>query len=91
MTYHHLPLARAEPVVAIYDAFMRIMVGIGDRQLLKHCAPNLRVTAFYGLYATKCPGWTTERADALIERVWGIGPDQGLNPVWAVITHPPCG
>ena len=38
-----------------------------------HCAANMRVTAFVGLYRRLREGWTEERAFALLRETWQPG------------------
>ena len=79
MAYHHLPVVFANPTEADFAAFEQVMTELppGSRKLL-HCAANFRVSAFYGLYATKHLGWSVEQAEAFRAPIW----DGSDYPVW---------
>ena len=79
MTYHHLPVAFAEPTARDFAAFEQVMAELPpESRTLVHCAANFRVSAFYGLYAMKHLGWTVEQAEAFRASVWDVRD----YPVW---------
>jgi uncharacterized protein (TIGR01244 family) len=79
MTYHHLPVAFANPTERDFAAFEQLMIQLPpDSRTLLHCAANFRVSAFYGLYAMKHLGWSVEQAEAFRAPIW-VGSDY---PVW---------
>ncbi|MEO8752551.1 MAG: hypothetical protein ABI624_07730, partial [Casimicrobiaceae bacterium] len=46
------------------------MDGARGRRVWVHCAANMRVTAFLGLYWRLRQGWPEEKAFALMRDVW---------------------
>lgn len=66
----HIPVAWTNPTRADFEAFCAAMAGLKAKKTFVHCAANMRVTAFYALYARKFENWTQEQADALISGVW---------------------
>ena len=80
MTYHHLPVAFANPTEADFSAFEQVMAGLPpDGRTLLHCAANFRVSAFYGLYAIKHLGWSVEQAEAFRAPIWAGSALPGLG------------
>jgi protein tyrosine phosphatase (PTP) superfamily phosphohydrolase (DUF442 family) len=77
LEYVHIPVRFDAPTARDLEAFFDAMDARRGRRLWVHCAANLRVTAFLGLYRRLRCGWTEERAFALMRDVWE--PD----PVWA--------
>jgi protein tyrosine phosphatase (PTP) superfamily phosphohydrolase (DUF442 family) len=74
--YHHIPVAWTAPQRDDFERFVAVLDQLGGRQTLIHCAANMRVTAFYALYGMKRLGWSEQRADALMDRVWRTSPIQ---------------
>jgi protein tyrosine phosphatase (PTP) superfamily phosphohydrolase (DUF442 family) len=70
MHYVHIPVPFAAPAEAHLLAFFAAMDAHRDRRRLIHCAKNMRVTAFLGLYRVLRKGWPRERAFALMRCVW---------------------
>jgi protein tyrosine phosphatase (PTP) superfamily phosphohydrolase (DUF442 family) len=70
MRYVHIPVTFAAPTRADMLAFFAAMDEYRDRRRLIHCAKNMRVTAFLGLYRVLRRGWPRERAFALMRSVW---------------------
>ena len=50
--------------------FFEVMDSHKDRRVWVHCAANMRITAFVGLYRRVREGWSEERAFALLREVW---------------------
>jgi uncharacterized protein (TIGR01244 family) len=82
MEYHHIPVQWTEPGHAQLDQFAGLMDRLSGRRVLIHCQGNYRVTAFYALYAGDRLGWTTDRADALIDRIWSSHPGFEMDETW---------
>jgi uncharacterized protein (TIGR01244 family) len=80
--YHHIPVAWAEPRLDQLEAFEAAMDAAAGKRMLIHCQANYRVTAFYSLYAMAKLGWSEERADALIARIWASRPGYQMDDVW---------
>lgn len=77
MEYVHIPVQFKAPAQADLLAFCDAMDANRDRRLWVHCAANMRVTAFLGLYRVLRLGWPRDRAFALMDGLWQ--PDE----VWA--------
>lgn len=82
MTYHHLPVEWAKPTLADFNAFAAIMQSTADKKVLVHCAANMRVTAFYSLYAMKHENWSVAQADALVAEIWTRLPGYQMDETW---------
>lgn len=76
MTYVHIPVQFGNPTTADLAAFMDAMHDHAGEKIWVHCAANMRVTAFLGLYRVLRQGWNADRAFELMDTVWK--PD----PVW---------
>lgn len=76
MTYVHVPVQFGNPTAADLVAFMDAMHDRAGEKIWVHCAANMRVTAFLGLYRIIRLGWDADRAFELMNTVWK--PD----PVW---------
>jgi len=70
MEYHHIPVEFAAPGRAELMAFFDVMDNCSGRKVMVHCAANYRVTCFVALYAQARWGWTSQRCDAYIGRIW---------------------
>ena len=77
MEYVHIPVAFKAPAEADLEAFSEAMDAAADARVWVHCAANMRVTAFVGLYRVLRQGWSEDEAFALMHDVWT--PDE----VWA--------
>jgi protein tyrosine phosphatase (PTP) superfamily phosphohydrolase (DUF442 family) len=78
MAYHHIPVDWGRPTAADFAVFEQILLARPPGKILIHCIANMRVTAFYALYALKHLGWTEAEAEALRGALW-----QGSHhPVW---------
>jgi protein tyrosine phosphatase (PTP) superfamily phosphohydrolase (DUF442 family) len=78
LTYIHIPVQFAAPTEADLLAFFKAMDAHGDQKLWIHCAANLRVSAFLGLYRVIKQRWETEQAFELMRGLWQP------NEVWTV-------
>ncbi len=70
MTYIHIPVKFDHPTVADLETFFQAMESHKGRKLWVHCAANMRVTAFLGLYWAMREGQPHEQAFALMNDVW---------------------
>lgn len=70
MGYIHIPVRFDHPTEADFLAFMRAMDAHSSQKLWVHCAANMRVTAFMGLYRVIRLGWTRAPAFELMHSVW---------------------
>ena len=70
MSYVHIPVQFESPTEADLLAFFAAMEASRGRKVLVHCAANMRVTAFLGLYWAIRLGWPEERAFELMRGVW---------------------
>jgi protein tyrosine phosphatase (PTP) superfamily phosphohydrolase (DUF442 family) len=77
MRYVHIPVAFDAPTEADLLAFFDAMRAHGGQPLWVHCAANLRVLAFLGLWRTIVEAAPREAAFAPLHAIWQ--PD----PVWS--------
>mgnify|MGYP003530897472 CR=1 FL=1 len=70
MDYIHIPVAFAAPAADDLVLFLAAMAEARGRRVWVHCAANMRVTAFLGLYWRLCEQWPEDRAFALMHEVW---------------------
>lgn len=77
MEYIHIPVQWEAPSPQDLSAFCSAMNRCQGRRIWVHCAANMRVTAFVGLYRANVLGWERSEAFALMESVWSP------NPLWA--------
>jgi protein tyrosine phosphatase (PTP) superfamily phosphohydrolase (DUF442 family) len=77
LDYVHIPVQFGAPTEGDLLAFFDAMDRNSGRRVWIHCAANMRVTAFVGLYRALRLGWAEEDAFSLMRTVWK--PDQ----VWS--------
>jgi protein tyrosine phosphatase (PTP) superfamily phosphohydrolase (DUF442 family) len=77
MEYVHIPVQFAAPTKDDLWAFLDAMDRHRSGKIWVHCAANMRVTAFVGLYWVLRRGWDRARAFELMNGVWQP------NEVWA--------
>jgi protein tyrosine phosphatase (PTP) superfamily phosphohydrolase (DUF442 family) len=77
LDYVHIPVQFGAPTEGDLVAFFDAMDRNSSRRVWIHCAANMRVTAFVGLYRVLRLGWVEEDAFSLMHTVWK--PDQ----VWS--------
>lgn len=70
LTYVHIPVQFKNPTPADLAAFMAAMEAHRDAKLWIHCAANIRVSAFLGLYRVLRLGWARAPAFALMREIW---------------------
>jgi nucleoside-diphosphate-sugar epimerase/protein tyrosine phosphatase (PTP) superfamily phosphohydrolase (DUF442 family) len=70
MRYVHIPVQFSAPTQADLLAFFEVMARHEGETIWVHCAANMRVSAFLGLYRVIRQGWTHERAFALMNDLW---------------------
>jgi protein tyrosine phosphatase (PTP) superfamily phosphohydrolase (DUF442 family) len=70
MRYVHIPVAFDAPTEADLLAFFDAMRAHRGEPLWVHCAANLRVSAFLGLWGVIVEGTPREAAFAPLHRVW---------------------
>jgi protein tyrosine phosphatase (PTP) superfamily phosphohydrolase (DUF442 family) len=73
----HIPVQFAAPTEADLLAFFAAMDAHHNEKLWVHCAANMRVSAFLGLYRVIRQGWERERAFELMHGLWQP------NEVWS--------
>ena len=76
--YVHIPVQFAAPTEADLLAFFAAMEAHRGEKIWVHCAANIRVSAFLGLYRVIKQGWGRERAFELMHGLWQV------NEVWAL-------
>ena len=70
LEYHHIPVDFQAPALADFERFVEVMRGLSGKKAFVHCAMNFRVSCFVALYGEAELGWSRERADAHIRRLW---------------------
>ena len=83
LEYIHIPVQFGAPTAVDLDRFFSAMDAYKGRRVWVHCAANMRVTAFLGLYRRLRDGWPESEAFKLMDDVWQ--PDE----VWSAFirTH----
>lgn len=77
MEYIHIPVQFGAPTAHDLALFFDAMDRLKGRRVWVHCAANMRVTAFLGLYRLMRERWPEERAFSLMRDVWQP------NEVWS--------
>ena len=77
LTYVHIPVQFATPTENDLLLFFEAMDTHGQAKTWVHCAANMRVSAFLGLYRIIKHGWERERAFELMYGLWQP------NEVWS--------
>jgi protein tyrosine phosphatase (PTP) superfamily phosphohydrolase (DUF442 family) len=70
MRYIHIPVQFARPTLADLSTFMDAMDTYQGKRVWVHCAANMRVTAFLGMYRVLRKGWAEGPAFELMNSVW---------------------
>jgi uncharacterized protein (TIGR01244 family) len=70
MEYVHIPVQFDRPTRRDLVGFCEAMTRCQSRKVWIHCAANMRVTAFLGLYRVNVLGWESAKAFALMDSVW---------------------
>ena len=70
MTYVRIPVQFEAPTEATLLEFFEAMDAHEGEKILVHCAANMRVSAFLGLYWAIRRGWPEERAFQLQRGLW---------------------
>ncbi|MET0334270.1 MAG: protein tyrosine phosphatase family protein [Rhizobacter sp.] len=78
MRYVHIPVQFGAPTRSDLKAFFDAMDAARSERVWVHCAANMRVSAFLGLYWALRDGQEHERAFALMHELWKRQP----NEVW---------
>lgn len=68
--YVHIPVQFKAPELDDLTAFFAAMEAHQGRKVFVHCAANMRVSAFVGLYRVLKLGWPEDRAFALMRELW---------------------
>jgi protein tyrosine phosphatase (PTP) superfamily phosphohydrolase (DUF442 family) len=70
LEYIHIPVQFDAPTETDLVKFFDAMDRHKHHRVWVHCAANMRVTAFLGLYSRLREGWPEERAFALLREIW---------------------
>lgn len=70
LDYRHVPVDFATPSVGDLRRFERELLTCEGRRTFVHCAANKRVSCFVALFAEAHWGWSRERADAHVRKIW---------------------
>lgn len=78
MEYVHIPVQFDTPAESDLHSFISAMNRHQGKKILIHCAANMRVSAFLGLYRVLDQHWSEEKAFELMHAIWEP------NAVWKV-------
>lgn len=70
LEYVHIPVKFDAPTAGALKSFFRAMETYKHRRIWLHCAANMRVTAFLGLYRHLREGWSEKQAFELMNEIW---------------------
>ncbi len=70
MDYVHIPVQFKAPTLADLTQFFDAMDAAKGRKVLVHCAANIRVTTFLGLYRVLRLGWDQHEAFEPMRSMW---------------------
>jgi uncharacterized protein (TIGR01244 family) len=70
MDYVHIPVQFKAPTLSDLGQFFEAMDAARGRKVFLHCAANIRVTTFLGLYRVKRLGWQREEAFEAMHSMW---------------------
>lgn len=70
LEYVHIPVQFGNPTARDFAAFGAAMDRLQSRKLWVHCAANMRVTAFVGIYRARHLRWKKDAAFELMRSVW---------------------
>ena len=77
LEYVHIPVQFDSPTESDLDRFFEAMERHASKRIWVHCAANMRVSAFLGLYRVLRQGWPEAQAFALMHEIWQP------NAVWS--------
>jgi uncharacterized protein (TIGR01244 family) len=77
MNYVHIPVQFATPTEGDLLAFFAALDAHAGEKLWIHCAANMRVSVFLGLYRVRRQGWPQDTAFELMRGLWEP------NEVWS--------
>ena len=75
--YVHIPVQFSAPTEGELFTFFAAMEAHRNEKIWIHCAANIRVSVFLGLYRVIKQGWENERAFELLHSLWQP------NEVWS--------
>lgn len=70
LEYVHIPVQFASPKAEEFAAFATAMDRLQANKVWVHCAANMRVTAFLGIYRVTHLRWSRDAAFELMRSVW---------------------
>ena len=70
LIYHHIPIDFRNPTDDDFERFVQVMRAVRDKKTLVHCAMNYRVSCFVALFGERELGWSRERADVHVKKLW---------------------
>jgi protein tyrosine phosphatase (PTP) superfamily phosphohydrolase (DUF442 family) len=70
LEYVHIPVQFADPRPEDFAAFAAAMDRLQAQKTWVHCAANMRVTAFLGIYRVTHQDWAQDAAFELMRSVW---------------------
>ena len=81
LNYVHIPVLFGSPTEGDLVAFFAAMDAHRGEKVWVHCAANIRVSAFVGLYRVIKLGWPRDRAFELMNTLWEP------NEVWTAFVE----
>jgi uncharacterized protein (TIGR01244 family) len=81
MKYVHIPVQFASPTESDLEVFFRAMDEHRDQRVFVHCAANMRVSTFLGLYDAVHRRKPIDQSFSLMREIWEP------NVVWAKFIH----
>jgi uncharacterized protein (TIGR01244 family) len=70
LEYLHIPVQFGAPTESDLLKFFEAMEKHASERIWVHCAANMRVSAFLGLYRALRQGWSGTEAFALMRQIW---------------------
>lgn len=70
LEYVHIPVQFASPTPENFTTFAAAMDRLQAEKVWVHCAANMRVTAFLGIYRVTHQHWSSDAAFELMRSVW---------------------
>lgn len=70
LSYIHIPVQFSEPTESDLNEFFAAMQKYEKSKIWIHCAANIRVSAFLGLYHVIQKGWNSELAFKQMYEIW---------------------
>jgi protein tyrosine phosphatase (PTP) superfamily phosphohydrolase (DUF442 family) len=83
LEYHHIPVNFQAPQLENLQQFFWRMNAVQGKKVFVHCAANKRVTSFMALYGEARLGWSREKGNDFMRRIWQ--PDEAWASLIALV------